>query len=330
MKKILLLILITTSCTSQNTKTINCDIYPSSLEQPIPDLIKMKLNGKIKTVIETGEYIAKDRDSTYLKFDKKGFLTKEFIGDVFPIGSEGILYNNKKTLMSDAIIINYEYAIKENLVKSLTMTNTLIEVDSKQNLILERIDKTFYSYNYDLNNKLSTYQVIEHTTDSLVENTTKPVLEIKLIYENQRLKKAIENNLYGDSYSKSTWDYKYDKNKTHITWLQDNSEEATYAYLNCNLQKKTHLEKYKNTEWTYDENGNEISEEIIYEDGDSLLNSWEYDEINNVILQKSSIVANYKYVYQYDKNKNWINKKITLVKNGKIIGESKRIIEYYN
>ena len=323
----LLTSILFTNCNVKKPKTINYNIYPSSVEEPIPDLIKLKLNGNVKTITETNYHKNKDKSTDYSKFDKKGFLLQKIINVAFNNNSLKVLYDGKIELRNKGMISNYNYIFKNRLLQNFTQIDTIFKIDSQHSLVIINIEKSTHSYSYDSNHKLKSYTLGIHSTDSMATNSEKPIVEVKLNYKNNKIENVIESYAYTGKSKPILWEYKYDANKTYVNEKVFNA--TSKMYLNCNLKKETFHDNFSTTERLYDDYGNELTEKIKYKDGETMYSTKEYDEMNNLILEQRFTGSKLKYVYQLDKNNNWINKKMIILNTKEVIVESKRVITYY-
>lgn len=328
MKLLLLLTLLIISCNAQDQKNPDCIIYPISIEEPIPDIIKLKLNGAIQTIQETTYHISNNRALKYLKFNDRGFLIQEINDEPFNEDTKGIAYNDDFRLKSQGVISNYTYKYKNDLVENFTRINSTFEVDAQNNLLILEIEKYKNTYVYDSISNIINYKLYGHSTDSMAVNTESPILEVNINYENGKIKNAIENYLYfGKNKRTNTWEYNYDREQVFL--IEKPNDEATKTYINCKLRKETFADKYSDTERIYDDNGNQITVDISYKDGDKLHASMTYDEANNLKTEERFVGPILEYVYEFDRNNNWTNKKMIRASTGEVIVESKRIITYY-
>lgn len=315
-----------------------CVSFSRSQEKNIKknDLEKMNLYGAVKSLREIQYEVIGEKTSTnsrnhkYYMFDKKGQNTEcsLYKSDGSLFSKHTYKYDDKGTLLehnsfnSDGSLhikktgkyddrgnqIEWNWYFSDGIIK----TETRSKYDNKGNVIeLKGCDedgKSCYKIKYKYDNKGNVIKKIELGDFPL---------KIKYKYDNHG--KMIERNYYkfhGSLSSKVT--YRYNANGDCV---EVNSFDA-----------KGKL-RIKNT-YKYDDNGNCIEEKVL-DFFDSEIIIWhtiKYDQYNNELEynyydSKGISSTRYSYIYEYDKNGNWI-KNISYNNNSPKYVEERKIIYY--
>jgi hypothetical protein len=288
------------------------------------DLQKQKLNGKVKSISENS-FAATEKFGEIVKGEK-------LVGS--PNNIDGYFNNNSHTNFNqkgfivvdknDFVNMTYLYNTKNQIIEENRYSKDGSELYSKKTSTYDK-DKLKEEKTYD-------YKPTKSLREKIINNYDGLGNMIKSIYYN------------GDGKFSSKVIYKYDKYGNQIEMkILDSINETSF------------LSRYK-----YDSKKNQIEEKNINEDGSFKLIKKKYDNYQNIVeinnlempivaymgdIEKyrysNNLVVEYthllgpsdevyekgKYIYLFDKNKNWIKK--TIIKNGvpeKII---ERVIEYY-
>lgn len=283
------------------------------------DLLNDNLSGSVKSLKETS-YEAIEKFGEVVKGEKKrsnNFIKDSYIlynkeGNVIEINeynSKGHIIFKKVNVFENGLLVEEkEYSSDEYLEKRLVNTfdinKNCIEklwYDSSGYLLLK------VTYKYNENN-----QLIE-SNDYGTDNSH--YFKTLFVYNDNGY--LIENNQYqnnGNLNRKSI--YKYDKEgnqiEKHISAVGGGFIKYSYSYNKKGLVTE---------EISYDAYGN-VSKKIssIYDNFDNLIET-------TIIYNKDNVVVVNNFVYQYDKNKNWIKK--IIYKNKIPVFIIEREIDYY-
>lgn len=288
------------------------------------DIQKQELNGKVK-YITVNSFAATEKFGEIVKGEK-------LIGS--PNNINGYFDNNEEITFNEK---GYKITEKNGFINFKYLYNTknqIIEINDFSKDGGEIYSKKTYIYIKDKLKEENVYNYKPYKS-----------LSEKVINDYDELGNMIKSTNYNkDGKFSSKVIFKYDKYGNQIEMkILDSINETSY------------LSRYK-----YDSKKNQIEEKNINEDGSFELIKRKYDNYHNIIeinkqdmpivvymgdIKKykynNNLVIEYthlfgysdevyekiKYVYVFDKNKNWIKK--TIIKNGvpeKII---ERVIEYY-
>lgn len=269
------------------------------------DLAQYELNGNVKYIITNGwRYV--DTDEIY-GFNKDGFLSYSKIAE-----SEISSIQRDK---DNRITISQKYAL----------------VGDVGDVYLDGIKR---KYNYNTDGKIQSISTEYSTFDKIGSVTT-----TNFSYDlNGNVIQQITKDENGEQLERITFTLKYDTNDSIIEKIEKSESNVTrviYVYNDKGL--KVRITNYNadgeldsEYKYKYDELGNKIEEEYLFQGVSIWKNKFIYDEENRLVRvdEKTNKTEWRKlYEYSYDYNGNWI-KKIHYEENGQESIVTRQIIYY--
>lgn len=262
------------------------------------DLIRMNLIGKVKTIIQD-EYYAYIRGSEIEKSEP--YRYKEGIKNRMDFNSEGFIVAYEK-FDEDG---DFDYQERYTYNEDFNVTYSIKE-DQNQNLIQESFSE--FDDNWNLIVYTEYYESYIISKDSMV-------------YDRHNNNIAhYQWNEYGNLVN--IWENEFDKNGNQIkskhvnpnektTWIA----EYTYNKLGDRIQMEyvRYDGKHMKQKYSYDNNGNQILEELSGNDTLIYRIDYEFDRYNNLVSEKkydgnNELDFQREYEYTFDNKGNWITR----------------------